>query len=80
MAERLKKKDAPGRLYKSSSENHPFFNKNQLFTVKADENTYFLLAIQKRRGKYNKKNYLSGKNFSLNGVNLPKKIFELKKF
>ena len=28
LAERLKKKDAPGNLYKPSTENMPFFNRN----------------------------------------------------
>ena len=29
LPERLRKKDAPGRLYKSSTENMPFFNRNK---------------------------------------------------
>ena len=33
LAERLRKKDAPGRLYKSSTENMPFFNTNRIFTI-----------------------------------------------
>ena len=33
LAERLRKKDAPGRLYKSSTENMPFFNRNIIFTI-----------------------------------------------
>ena len=31
LAERLKKKDAPGNLYKASTENMPFFNRNIIF-------------------------------------------------
>ena len=31
LAERLRKKDAPGRLYKSSTENMPFFNRNNFY-------------------------------------------------
>ena len=34
LAERLKKKDAPGVLYKSTTENVPFFNKNEIFIVR----------------------------------------------
>ena len=34
LAERLKKKDAPGTLYKSTTENIPFFNRNEIFTVR----------------------------------------------
>ena len=30
LAERLKKKDAPGRLYKSTTQNRPYFNKKEL--------------------------------------------------
>ena len=33
LAERLKKKDAPGNLYKASTENMPFFNRNRVFTI-----------------------------------------------
>ena len=33
LAERLKKKDAPGNLYKASTDNMPFFNRNRIFTI-----------------------------------------------
>ena len=33
ITERLKKKDAPGALYKSSTENKPFFNRNEIFKI-----------------------------------------------
>ena len=33
LPERLRKKDAPGRLYKSSIENMSFFNRNRIFTI-----------------------------------------------
>ena len=33
LAERLKKKDAPGNLYKASTENMPFFNRDIMFTI-----------------------------------------------
>ena len=33
LAERLKKKDAPGEFYKSTIENRPFFNRNRIFTI-----------------------------------------------
>ena len=33
LAERLKKKDAPGNLYKASTENIPFFNRDRIFTI-----------------------------------------------
>ena len=34
LGERLKKKDDPSKLYKCSTENKPFFNKSQLFTIR----------------------------------------------
>ena len=33
LAERLGKKDAPGNLYKASTDNIPFFNRNRIFTI-----------------------------------------------
>ena len=33
LAERLKKKDAPGNLYKASTDNMAFFNRNRIFTI-----------------------------------------------
>ena len=33
LAERIKKKDAPGVLFKSTTENIPFFNKNEIFKI-----------------------------------------------
>ena len=33
LAERLRKKDAPGNLYKASTDNMPFFNRNRIFTI-----------------------------------------------
>ena len=34
LAERVKKKDVPGRLYKSTTQNKTFFNKNKIFIIK----------------------------------------------
>ena len=33
LAERLKKKDAPGNLYKASTDNIPFFDRDRIFTI-----------------------------------------------
>ena len=44
LAERLRKKDAPGNLYKSTTENTSFFNRNELFIVRKVvpvDNTYY---------------------------------------
>ena len=44
LAERLKKKDAPGKFFKNSTNNIPFFNTNRIFTiykkVKINNNSY----------------------------------------
>ena len=34
LAERLKKKDAPKQLYKATTKNIPYFNRDQVFTIK----------------------------------------------
>ena len=34
LAEKLKKKDAPGNLYKSTTENISFFNREEIFIVR----------------------------------------------
>ena len=33
LAERLRKKDAPGNLFKASTDNIPFSNRNKIFTI-----------------------------------------------
>ena len=33
LAERLKKKDAPSKFYKASTDNIPFFNRDKMFTI-----------------------------------------------
>ena len=33
LAERIRKKDAPGSLFKASAENRPFFNREHIFTI-----------------------------------------------
>ena len=33
LAERLRKKDVPGNLYKASTDNIPFFNRNRIFST-----------------------------------------------
>ena len=45
-AERLKKKDAPSKLFKASTKNMPFFNRNWIFTIykraKLNNASYFI--------------------------------------
>ena len=33
LAERLKKKDAPGKIFKSTTDNISYFNRNRIFTI-----------------------------------------------
>ena len=43
LAERIKKKDAPKFLFKSTTENIPFFNKKEIFKISKyvlNDNTY----------------------------------------
>ena len=68
LAERLKKKDAPGNLYKASAENIPFFNRNQIFTiykrVKLNNGTY-LYWVEENGKKINGR-FLRQELFALN--------------
>ena len=68
LAERLKKKDAPGRLYKSTKENRPYFNRNRIFTinkrVSAGNNTYYYWL--KEDGQEVKNQLLREELFALN--------------
>ena len=48
LVERLRKKDAPRNLYKSTTENTPFFNRNEVFIVRkvvlADDTYYYWIS------------------------------------
>ena len=44
LAKRLKRRDAPGFLYKSTTQNKPFFNKGQIFFIRKRvpiDNSYY---------------------------------------
>ena len=67
LAERLKKKDPPGNLYKPSTENMPFFNRNRIFT------TY-------KRAKLNNGTYLywvKEDSKKINGRSLRQELFAI---
>ena len=55
LASRLKKKDEPGRLYKSSTENRPYFNREKIFVishrVKRESGKYFYW-LKNIRGRF----------------------------
>ena len=55
LLERLKKKDAPGRLYKATTQNKSFFNKNKIFIVTKriktlNDGWYYWLSEKKKLG------------------------------
>ena len=68
LTERLKKKDAPGNLYKASTDNIPFFNRNRIFTIykraKLENGTY--LYWVEEDGKKIKDRFLRQELFALN--------------
>ena len=68
LMERLKKKDAPGRLYKSTTENRPFFNRSRIFTINkrvlTSDNTYYYWL--KENGQEVKNRFLREELFALN--------------
>ena len=67
LAERLRKKDVPGNLYKASTENMPFFNRNRIFTIyktaKLNNGTY-LYWVEEEGKKINGR-FLSQELFAI---------------
>ena len=67
LAERLRKKDSPGNLYKASTENMPFFNRNRIFTIyktaKLNNGTY-LYWVEEEGKKINGR-FLSQELFAI---------------
>ena len=53
LAERIKKKDAPGSLFKASTENRPFFNREHIFAIykraKLDNGSYLYWLTENDR-------------------------------
>ena len=68
LSERLKNKDAPGNLYKASTENIPFFNRKQVFAIYKRakiSNGTFLCWIEENSKKINNR-FLTQELFALN--------------
>ena len=68
LAERLKKKDASGSLYKASTENIPFFNRDRIFTIYKRaklENGVYLYWLEENGRKINGR-FLRQELFALN--------------
>ena len=67
LAERLRKKDSPGNLYKASTGNMPFFNRNRIFTIyktaKLNNGTY-LYWVEEEGKKINGR-FLSQELFAI---------------
>ena len=53
LAERVRKRDAPGSLYKTSTEDIPFFNRDHIFTIykraKLDNGSYLYWLTENER-------------------------------
>ena len=67
--ERLRKKDAPGRLYKSTTENRTYFSGNRIFTINkcvqmSDKTYYYWLNENDQKVK---NRFLREELFALNG-------------
>ena len=67
LAERLKEKDAPGRLYKSTTQNKTFFNKSKVFIINATSNGWYYWAVEDNSEVINKFRYLRQELYALNG-------------
>ena len=55
LAARLKKKDEPGKLYKSSTENRPYFNRDKVFKIShrvLRENGRYFYWLQNIKGRF----------------------------
>ena len=59
LAERIKKKSAPGKFYKQSVQNISYFKKEKVFTIRAiqtiDKITYYWLKITETNRKVTKR-------------------------
>ena len=65
---RLKKKDTPSRLFKASTENMPFFNRNRIFTIykRAKLNDGSYLYWVEEDGKKIKRRFLRQELLAIN--------------
>ena len=68
LAERIKKKSAPGKFYKQMVQNISYFNKNEIFPIrskqKIDKNTYYWVKNSKNN-KYLLKRFERHKLFAV---------------
>ena len=71
LAERLKKKDAPGKLYKSSTQNKTFFIKDKIFIIRklvqTTSNDWYYWMSEENSENIDKFRYLRQELFTLEG-------------
>ena len=68
LAERIRKKDAPGKLYKSTTENISFFNREKIFIIRKvllKENTFFYWISEEDSQKIIENKFLRQELFAL---------------
>ena len=68
LAERLRKKDAPGNLYKSTTENISIFNREEIFIVRkvlSNEDSYNYWISETADGEIINKRFLQQELFTL---------------
>ena len=67
LSERIKKKDAPGFLFKSTTENVPFFNKKKIFTIikKIQIDNIYFYWIKKENEQFIDKRFVREELFAL---------------
>ena len=69
LAERIKKKDAPGRLYKPTTQNKSFFNKDKIFIVKKRvktiSNDWYYWVAEEKSDKINKFRFVRQELYAL---------------
>ena len=71
LAERLKKKDALGKLYKTSTQNKTFFNKDNIFIIRkrvqTTSNDWYYWLLEENSENINKFRYLRQEVFAFEG-------------
>ena len=71
LAERIKKKDAPGKLYKPTTQNKSFFNKDKIFIVKKRvktiSNDWDYWVAEEKSDKINKFRFVRKELYALDG-------------
>ena len=71
LAERLKKKDVPGKLYKSTTQKKTFLNKNKIFIIKkrvqTTSNDWYYWLAEENSEITNKFRYIRQELYALNG-------------